>query len=327
MNMIRSGLPLVAVALGLLSVAAPASAQDKYPDKPVKVMVALPAGGGVDMIARLVGQKMATATGQPYIVDNRAGASGRIGLPVVAKSPADGYMLMVSPASFLTTNKSIFKTLPYDPEADFAPITKLANQSMVLVVNDKAKYPTAAAVLAAAKAKPGAVTYASSGDGSPQHLAALMFESRMKVKMTHIPYKGGALAINDLMGGNVDILFAPLPEALAYIKSGKLTGLAIMGDKRSPLIADVPTMAEGGIKDMVMVTWIGILAPAATPRPLIDQINKQVHVILEDPAVRKQLADAGMDVAPTTPEQFKTVIAQEIKLHAELVKASGLEPQ
>jgi tripartite-type tricarboxylate transporter receptor subunit TctC len=327
MNMIRSGLPLVAVALGLLSVAAPASAQDKYPDKPVKVMVALPAGGGVDMIARLVGQKMATATGQPYIVDNRAGASGRIGLPVVAKSPADGYMLMVSPASFLTTNKSIFKTLPYDPEADFAPITKLANQSMVLVVNDKAKYPTAAAVLAAAKAKPGAVTYASSGDGSPQHLAALMFESRMKVKMTHIPYKGGALAINDLMGGNVDILFAPLPEALAYIKSGKLTGLAIMGDKRSPLIADVPTMAEGGIKDMVMVTWIGILAPAATPRPLIDQINKQVHVILEDPAVRKQLADAGMDVAPTTPEQFKTVIAQEIKLHAELVKASGLELQ
>jgi tripartite-type tricarboxylate transporter receptor subunit TctC len=306
----------------------PALAQDgKYPDKPVKVMVALPAGGGVDMIARLVGQKLAATTGQPFVVDNRAGASGRIGLPVVAKSPPDGYMLMVSPASFLTTNKWIFKTLPYDPEADFAPITKLANQAMVLVVNDKAKFPTAQAVLTAARAKPNAVNYASSGDGSPQHLAALMFETRTKVKMTHIPYKGGALAINDLLGGNVDTLFAPLPEALPYIRSGKLTALAIMGERRSALIPDVPTMKEAGINDMVFATWIGMLAPAGTPRPLIDQLNRQVHTILDDPAVKKQLADAGMDVAPTTPEQFKGVIASELKLHSELVKASGLEPQ
>lgn len=325
----RRRLSLLACAAGLLAAAAvaPASAQGSYPDRPVKVMVALPAGGGVDMIARLVGQKLAAVTGQPFVVDNRAGASGRIGLPVVAKASPDGYMLMASPASFLTTNKAIFKEMPYDPQADFAPITKLANQSMVMVVRDKQKFATAGAVLAAAKANPGGLTYASSGDGSPQHLAALMFETRMQLRMTHIPYKGGALAINDLLGGNVDLLFAPLPEALPHIKAGKLAALALMSDKRSPLITDVPTMREAGIQNMVMQTWIGLLAPARTPRPIIDQLNRQVHAILQTEEVKNQLLDSGMDVAPTTPEQFQQTIAQEIVLHAELVKASGLVPQ
>ena len=324
---IRRKLCGLGCALGVLTMAVPVAAQDKYPDRPVKVIVALPAGGGVDMIARVVGQRLAAELGQSFVVDNKAGASGRIGLPLVAKAVPDGYTLMVSPASFLTTNKSIFKELPYDPETDFAPITKLANQSMVLVVKDKQKFPNAGAVLAAARAKPDGLTYASSGDGSPQHLAALMFETRMKVKMTHIPYKGGALAINDLLGGNVDVLFAPLPEALPHIKAGKLAALAIMGDKRSDLISDVPTMRESGIDNMTMVTWIGILAPARTPRPIVDQLNRQVHAILGRDDVKVQLREAGMDVAPTTPEQFKTVISQELKLHAELVKASGLAPQ
>ncbi|GAB2805167.1 tripartite tricarboxylate transporter substrate binding protein [Comamonas piscis] len=298
-----------------------------YPNHPVKVMVALPAGGGVDMIARLVGQQLQASTGQPFVVDNRAGASGRIGLPVVAKANPDGYTLMASPASFLTTNKSIFKDLPYDPQADFAPITKLANQAMVLVVKDRKKFPNAAAVLAAAKAQPTIVTYASSGEGSPQHLAALMFETRGQLQMTHIPYKGGALAINDMLGGNVDLLFAPLPEALPHLKSGKLTALALMSDKRSPLIAEVPTMAEAGIPDMVMQTWIGLLAPARTPRPIVDALNRQVQAILLRDDIKQQLQDVGMEVAPTTPEQFQQTIAQEISLHAQLVKAAGLVPQ
>ena len=314
-------------AISMLTAATPALAADKFPDQPVKMMVALPAGGGVDMIARLISQKLTTVWGQPVLVDNRAGGSGQIGLPVVAKAPPDGYMLMASPASFLTTNKSIFKKLTYDPQEDFTPITKFANQSMVLVVKDRQKFPTAAAVLAAAKVKPEAVNFASSGDGSPQHLAALMFEARMKVKMLHVPYKGGALAINDLLGGNVDILFAPLPEALPHIKAGKLVALGILSDKRSDLIPDVPTMAEGGINNMTMVTWIGLLAPAKMPRPLVEQINKQVHAILATDEVKTQLRAAGMDVAPNTPEQFKQIIADEIKLHAELVKAAGLEPQ
>ena len=318
---------LLMCALGLLAAAIPAGAQSTYPDRPVKLIVALPAGGGVDIIARMVGQKLAAVTGQPFVVDNRAGASGRIGLPAVAKAAPDGYTLMASPASFLTTNKSIFKTLPYDPETDFIPITKFVNQPMVLVVKDKQKFSNAAALLAAAKAKPGSLNYASSGDGSPQHLAALMFETRTQVRMTHVPYKGGALAINDLLGGNVDLLFAPLPEALPYLKSGKLMALALMGDKRSALIADVPTMQEAGIPNMVMRTWIALLAPAGTPRNLVDQLNRQVHAILQSEDVKKQLQEIGMDMAPTTPEQLQQTIAQEIALHAELVKAAGLVPQ
>lgn len=323
----RRRISLLACALGLLAAVMPAGAQGTYPDHPVKLIVALPAGGGVDIIARLVGQKLAVVTGQPFVVDNRAGASGRIGLPVVAKAAPDGYTLMASPASFLTTNKSIFKEMPYDPQADFAPITKLANQSMVLVVRDKQKFSSAGALLAAAKANPGRLNYASSGDGSPQHLAALMFETRAQVRMTHVPYKGGALAINDLLGGNVDLLFAPLPEALPYLKSGKLTALALMSDKRSTLIADVPTMREAGIPNMVMQTWIALLAPAGTPRALVDQLNRQVHAILLSEDVKKQLHEIGMELAPTTPEQLQQTITQEIALHAELVKAAGLVPQ
>lgn len=326
MNM-RRALSALAGLMGLLAAALPASAQGNYPDHPVRLLVALPPGGSVDMIARLVGRRLGTVMGQPFVVDNRAGASGRIGLPMVAKAAPDGYTLTASPASFLTTNKSIFKSLPYDPQADFTPITKLADQSMVLVVNDRAKFPDAGAVLAAAKARPGGLSYASSGDGSPQHLAALMFETRMKVQMTHIPYKGGALAINDLLGGNVDLLFAPLPEALPHLKGGKLAALALMSDERSALVPDVPTMREAGIDNMVMQIWIGLLAPAGTPRPIVDRLNREVHAILRSEDVKAQLRDAGMDVAPTTPEDFQRTIAQEIAMHAELVKASGLEPQ
>ncbi|QHE85063.1 Bug family tripartite tricarboxylate transporter substrate binding protein [Hydrogenophaga sp. BPS33] len=327
MNHLRR-LSLLACAIGLLSTAAaPVMAQGTYPDKAVKVLVPLPAGGGVDMITRLVGQKLAAVTGQPFVVDNRGGASGRIGLPVVAKAPADGYTLLTTSASFLTTNQHIFKEMPYDAQTDFAPITKLANQSIVLVVRDRNKFATAGAVVAASKEKPTSVNYASSGDGSPQHLAALLFEMGAKVRMTHVPYKGGALAINDLLGGSVDVLFAPLPEALPHVKAGKLVALGIMSEQRSPLIPDVPTMREAGIPNVEFQTWIGILAPARTPRPIVEQLNRQIHAILASEEVRNQLRDAGMDVAATTPEQFAKTIAEESLMHAKLVKAAGLQPQ
>lgn len=222
---------------GSTAMAQPASA---YPERPIKVMVALPAGGSADMIARVLSQKLAAELGQPLVVENKAGASGQIGTPLVARAPADGYTLMVSPASFLTTNKSIFKSLPYDPEADFAPISTLVNQPMVLVVKDKQKFPTVAAVLAAAKAAPGKLTYASSGDGSPLHLAALMFSTRTKADMLHVPYKGGAPAINDTLAGNVHMLFAVLPEALPHIQSGKLHALGVMSPQRAKMLAARP---------------------------------------------------------------------------------------
>ena len=304
-----------------------ASAQvGSYPDRPVKVIVALPAGGSADMIARMVTQKMAAELGQPFVVDNKAGASGQIGTPVVAKAAPDGYTLMVSPASFLTTNASIFKTLPYDPQNDFAPITKLVNQPMVLVVKDGKKFPDVAAVLAAARAAPGQLTYASSGDGSPQHLAALMFATRTHASLLHVPYKGGAPAINDTLSGHVDMLFAVLPEALPHIQSGKLHAVALMGPQRSPLLPAVPTMAESGVAQVELSAWVGLLAPARTPQAVIDRLQRAAHSALTGETAAK-LAASGMEVAPGTAAQLKDSIVREMKLHAELVKAAGLAPQ
>lgn len=317
---------LLTGALGALSMTGQATAQTKYPDQPVKLIVALPAGGSVDMIARTLGQKLSTALGQHFVVDNRGGGSGQIGMPVVARAPADGYTLTVSPASFLTTNKSVFKTLPYDPEADFAPISRLVNQPMVLIVKDRQKYPTVAALLAAAKADPGKITYASSGDGSPQHLAGLMFESRTQTKLLHVPYRGGALAINDTIAGTVDAMFAVMPEAVPHVQSGKLHALGVMSPQRSAVFPQVPTMAEGGIVDLNLSAWMALLAPAKTPRAIIDQLNRAVDAAF-DPELRAKLAHSGIEVATSTPEDVQRLIARDIKLHAELVKASGMTPQ
>ena len=309
-----------------LSLAGQAGAQGKYPDQPVKLIVALPAGGSVDMIARTLGQRLSTALGQPFVVDNRAGASGQIGMPFVAKATADGYTLTVSPASFLTTNKSIFKTLPYDPEADFIPISRLVNQPMVLIVKDKQKYPSVAALLAAAKAAPGKITYASSGDGSPQHLGGLMFEARTQTKLLHIPYRGGALAINDTIAGTVDAMFAVMPEAVPHVQSGKLHALGVMSPTRSAVFPQVPTMAESGIPDMDLSAWMALLAPAKTPRPLVDQLNRAVQSAF-DPEFRAKLAESGIEVSTSSPEDVQRLIARDIKVHAELVKSAGLVPQ
>ncbi|MDB5778722.1 MAG: tripartite tricarboxylate transporter substrate binding protein [Polaromonas sp.] len=305
---------------------APSAAQGAYPDHPVKVIVALPAGGSVDMVARLVSQQLTTDLGQPFVVDNRAGASGQIGVPVVAKAPPDGYTVMVSPASFLTTNKSIFKTLPYNPETDFIAVTKLVNQTMVLVVRDKARYGTAADILAAAKASPGKLTYASSGDGSPQHLAGLMFESQTGTKLLHIPYKGGAPAITDLIGGQVDMAFAPLPEALPHIKSGKLHPVGVLSEKRAISAPEIPTLKEGGVNNVVLSAWIGLLVPAKTPQPIVDKLGKSVKTLLRSDA-KNRLIEIGMEPAADDAKPLAQVISEEIRIHAELVKAAGLVPQ
>lgn len=313
-------------AMGLTASAFAQATSGKYPDRPVKIIVALAAGGSVDMIARTLGQKLNATMGQPFVVDNRAGASGQVGMPAVKLSPADGYTLTVSPASFLTTNKSVFKSLPYDPEADFVPVSLLINQPMVLVVTNKQKYPTVAMLLAAAKAAPGSITYATSGDGSPQHLAGLMFETRTQAKLLHVPYKGGALAVNDALAGTVDAMFAVMPEALPHIKSGKFTALGVMSPQRSAVLPAVPTMIENGFADMNLSAWIGLLAPAKTPRPIIDQLNKAV-VAAMDPELKAKLAENGMEVTTSTPEALQQLIARDIKVHAELVKAAGLVPQ
>jgi len=316
----------LAATLSFLAITGQANAQAKYPDQPVKLIVALPAGGSVDVIARQLGQKLSAALGQPFVIDNRAGGSGQIGMPFVAKAAPDGYTLTVSPASFLTTNKSIFKTLPYDPETDFMPISRLVNQPMVLIVKDKQKYPTVAALVAAAKAQPGKITYASSGDGSPQHLGGLLFEARTQTKLLHVPYRGGALAINDTIGGTVDVMFAVMPEAVPHIQSGKLQALGVMSPTRSPVFPQVPTMAESGVADLNLSAWIALLAPAKTPRAIIDQLNRAVQTAF-DPEMKTKLAESGIEVSTSTPEEVQRLITRDIKVHAELVKAAGLVPQ
>ena len=321
----RTSIALTA-ALSALAIAGQVNAQAKYPDQPVKLIVALPAGGSVDVIARQLGQKLNAALGQPFVIDNRAGGSGQIGMPFVAKAAPDGYTLTVSPASFLTTNKSIFKTLPYDPETDFMPISRLVNQPMVLIVKDKQKYPTVAALVAAAKAQPGKITYASSGDGSPQHLGGLLFEARTQTKLLHVPYRGGALAINDAIGGTVDVMFAVMPEAVPHIQSGKLNALGVMSPTRSPVFPQVPTMAESGIADLNLSAWIALLAPAKTPRTIIDQLNRAVQTAF-DPEMKNKLAESGIEVSTSTPEEVQRLITRDIKVHAELIKAAGLVPQ
>jgi len=314
----------MAVAAALPGIAA--HAQSSYPERPVKVIVALPAGGSADMIARQLSQKLSAQFKQPFVVDNRAGASGQIGTPAVARAAADGYTLMVSPASFLTTNKSIFRTLPYDPETDFAPVSQLVNQPMVLVVKDRQKFPSVAAVVAAARAAPGKLTFASSGDGSPQHLAALMFETRTRVQMLHVPYKGGAPAVNDTLAGNVDMLFAVLPEALPHIQSGKLHALGLLNPSRVATLPNTPTMAESGYADLKLSAWVGLLAPARTPPAIIEKLNRAVRTAL-DGDIKARLGENGMEVAASTPEQLGQTIAQDIRLHAELVRAAGIQPQ
>lgn len=313
-------------AASVLSFTSPARADGKYPDKPVKLVVALPAGGSVDMVARALGDKLKTALGGTWIVDNRPGGSGQVGMPAVARAAADGYTLVVSPASFLTTNKSVFKSLQYDPETEFTPISRLVNQPMVLVVKDRQKYPSVAALLAAARAAPGQISYASSGDGSPQHLAGLMFETRTKTRLLHVPYRGGALAINDTIGGQVDAMFAVMPEAVPHVQAGRLQPLAVMSPTRSPVLPQVPTMAEAGLADLSLSAWMALLAPAKLPRTLVDELNRAVAKAF-DPELRGRLAESGIEVATSTPEELQALIARDIKLHAELVKAAGMVPQ
>lgn len=310
----------------LLAMPALGQAQGNYPDKPVKVIVAIPAGGSVDMVARLVSQKLTDELGQPFVVDNRGGASGFIGTGMVVKAPPDGYTLTVAPASFLATNKSVFKNLPYDPEKDLAPISKLVNQSMVMVVRSNSSFRSTNDVVAAAKANPGKLTYASAGDGTPHHLAAVLFARRAEVRMTHVPYKGGALAMNDVLSGNVDIVFAGLPEALPHIKSGRIRALGLLSDKRSAVAPEIPTMKERGLGDLTLSAWMGLLAPAGTPAPVIDKLQRALVKVLAGDA-KDRLAEVGLEAAPTTPAEFRKIIADEIGLHAELIKAAGITPQ
>ncbi len=301
-------------------------AQNPYPNKAVRVVVGVPAGGSVDMVARLISQSLGDDLGQSFFVDNRAGGSGIIGTDFVAKANPDGYTLGVVPAAFIATNRSLFKKLPYDPEKDFAPISKLVNQTMVLVTRPNSKVGSLEALVAFAKATPGALTYGSGGEGSPHHLSGVLFSNKAKISLNHVPYKGSAPAIVDLLAGHVDIAFAGISEVLPHLRSGKLIALGLLAHQRSPLLPDVPTLEQKGYKGVELSAWMCLVAPAGTPREIVSRLNASVAKALAGTAGSK-LQEVGLEGSASTPEQLAELIRTESALHRELAKAAGIVPQ
>jgi tripartite-type tricarboxylate transporter receptor subunit TctC len=320
----RTFLGVAAIAAGALfaAIAAPASAQ-AYPAKPVKIVVPFPPGGAVDTVARVVGQKMSDQMGQPVIVDNRPGASANLGADVVAKSAPDGYTILLG-ANGLATNASLFSNLGFDALKDFAPIGRVGYAPVVLVVPADSPLKSLKDLVAAAKAKPGSLTYASAGNGSSNHLAGELFKSAAGIDALHVPYKGGAPALTDLLGGRISFMLLNPVEVLPHVKAQKLRALAVASDKRLAILPDAPTMSEAGLAGFEASVWWGFVAPAKTPRDAIVKLNAELNKALADPGVREKLGELGVVFTPGTPEQFGTFLTAETDKWAKVIKSAKI---
>src|SRR4051794_31434009 len=307
----------------LLSGSALAAAAD-FPAKPIHLIVPFPPGGGNDTVARAIAQEVGPDLGQPLIIDNRPGAGGSVGAELAAKAPAAGYTLFLARAGSHAVNPTLHKKLPYDAVKDFTPITLIASAPSVLVVNPSVPARNIAEFTAYARANPGKLNYASNGNGSAAQLAAAMYESMAGVKMVHVPYKGIAPALNDLLGGEVQLLFGTVVALVPHIQSGRLRALAVTGRKRSALIPDVPTLRESGLPEYEAGSWYGIEAPAGTPRPIIEQLNAVIVKALRQPDVAKRLAAEGAEVVGSTPEEFGAHIKSELARVEKVVRAAGI---
>ena len=296
----------------------------QYPTKPIHLIVPFPPGGGNDTVARAIAQQISPELGQPVVIDNRPGAGGSVGAELAAKAPADGYTLFLAGVGSHVVNPNLHAKLPYDPVKDFAPVTLIASAPSVLVVNPSVPARNIAEFTAYARANPGKLNYASNGNGSAAQLAAAMYESMAGVKMVHVPYKGIAPALTDLLGGEVQLLFGTVVALVPHIQSGRLRALAVTGKKRSALIPDVPTLRESGLPEYEAGSWYGIEAPAGTPRPIIDQLNALIVKALRQPDVAKRLAAEGAEVIGSTPEEFGAHIRSELARVEKVVRAAGI---
>lgn len=299
----------------------PAVAND-YPTKPVRVLVGYAPGGATDVVARLVAQKLSTQLGQQFVVENKAGANGNIAAEIAARSSPDGLTLYLG-AINNTINASLYNKLPFDFIKDFAPVCLIATVPNILVVHPSVPAKNVSEFIALAKAKPGQMNFASSGSGSSIHMSGELFKLMAGVDMTHIPYKGSAPAVTDLLGGRVQSMFDNAPSALQHVKSGKLRALAVTGAQRSPAIPDVPTMIEAGLPGYVVNSWFALFAPANTPRETIQKLNDEVNKALKMPDMQENLAKLGADPAGNTPQQLAEFVASETTKWAKVVKASG----
>ena len=294
-----------------------------YPNHAIRLVVPFPAGGTTDILARDVAKKLTDTFGQSVVVDNRPGAGGNIGADLVAKAPPDGYTLLMGTVGTHAINPSLYAKMTYDHVKDFAPVVLVAGVPNVLVVNPSVPVNSVADLIKLAKSKPGAINFASSGSGTSIHLSGELFKTMTGVDMTHVPYKGSAPALQDLMGGQVQVMFDNLPSSLALIKAGKLRAVAVTSLKRSPALPDVPTVAESGVPGFEASSWFGILAPAGTPAPIVAKLNAEVNKWLQSPEGKDQLLAQGAEVAGGSPEQFAAHIRAETDKWAKVVKASG----
>jgi len=313
---------LVVVAASVIG-AQVAFAQATYPSRPVRVVVPFPAGGTTDILARAAAQKLSETWGQQAIVDNRPGAGGNIGSELVAKSPPDGYTLLMGTVGTHAINSSLYPKMPYDHVKDFVPVILVAGVPNVLVVNPSLPVNSVQELIAYAKANPGKLNFASSGSGTSIHLSGELFKTMTGVQMTHIPYKGSAPALTDLIGGQVQLMFDNLPSSLAFIKAGKLRALAVTSTTRSAALPDVPTIAESGVPGFEASSWFGLLAPAGTPRDIVTKINADTQKWLASPDAKEKLAAQGALAAGGSPEDFARHIQAETAKWARVVKESG----
>src|SRR5256714_3988177 len=315
---------ILALVIGVAAVwASSAQARANYPARPVTVIVAFTPGGPSDLIARILGKKLEQRLGQPFVIENRPGAGGNIAAEAVAHAAGDGYTLLMGNNSILATNASLYKKIGYNAEQDFAPISVIGSQANILVVNPSLPVRSLADLIALAKAKPGKLNFASSGYGAAAHLSGELFKVQAGIDIVHVAYKGAAPALQDVIGGHVEMMFATAASVLGHIRDGVVRPLAVTTLKRTALLPDVPTIAELGIRGFDATTWHGLVAPAGTPREVIDKLYHTTAVALQDPAVRKALGDLGVDIVGSSPKEFAAYIGGEIPKWSAVVKAAG----
>jgi len=312
-----------AVVLGAGLLGGTSALAQAYPTKPVTIIVPFAAGGTTDILARIIGQALTAELGQPVVVDNRAGAGGNIGGQAAAKAAPDGHTLFMGTVGTHAINASLYKKMPFDPVKDFAPLTRVANVPNLLVANPAQPYKSVKDLIAYAKANPGKVNFGSSGNGSSIHLSGELFKSLAKVDMQHVPYKGSAPAVTDLLGNQIGIMFDNMPSAIQHVRSGKLVPLAVTTAKRSPELPNVPTIAEAGVPGYEATSWFGMFAPAGTPAPVLAKLNAAIVKVLGQPDVKKKINEQGAEVYSETPEQFAAFIQAESVKWGKVVKESG----
>ena len=317
-------LAILAALCALALATVPAAAQQTYPSKPIRLVVPYPAGGATDFFARLVFTKMSETLGQQVVVENRPGAGTAIGASEVARSAPDGYTLLLGDAGTYAFNPTLYKKLTYDPVRDFAPVSLTGRFALILAVNPSVNAKNVAEFVEAAKSRPGQINYGAPGPGSPIHLAMEFFRQRAGLNMTPIPYKGGADAMNDLLGGRISAMFPDIASGLPQIRAGKLRALAVASEKRVAALPDLPTIGESGYPGFEAWAWQGFVAPAKTPRPVIDRLNAEFVKVTADPAIRQKLSESGFELQTSTPEQFATYMKAEIEKWAKVIRESNI---